>query len=246
MEEDEELRVVKRRGGTHRSNSLGTPGYERDLLRDDGSNEVRGPTESRAPTDGDLHEVLGYEPYLVDNQPDNPLSKSQQFAADVLSQVVTDLVASIDWAALARKGIGELRKRLRPSERRAHTRRTAGPEIANTVADPAVAADHSGAEVVERGLTMTVAEYRERALSALAAEAYAKRQREVLASSHVEGEDLTPEVAAAVRLMLEGRAASVDEVAMAAVVEFFERQPNEPQQLRRAESRELAPIPPNR
>ena len=47
MNDDEELRWVRRREGTHRSESRATRGYERDLLRDDDTKNLLGPTESQ-------------------------------------------------------------------------------------------------------------------------------------------------------------------------------------------------------
>ena len=242
MEEDEELRVVKRRQGMHRSRSTGTPGYERDLLRDDDSNEVRGPTESRAPTDDDLHDALGYGPQRGDDYSRDGLSPGQQLAADVLSQVISELIASVDWGALARKGLGEVRKRLRRSQRRTNDASTPQVLPARSAAvEPPGARGPTGGEVAEPELIMTSDEYRERALSALAAEAYAKRQRELLANARVEDEDLTPELAAAVQLMLEGNTESVDDLTMAAVAEFFKMQPDRPSPLPRYEQGEIGP-----
>lgn len=50
----EELRVVRGPRGTHRTRSHGTPGFDRDLLRDEAG--VRGPTESRPVTAEDLRQ----------------------------------------------------------------------------------------------------------------------------------------------------------------------------------------------
>lgn len=55
MNDDEELRWVRRREGTHRSESRATRGYERDLLRDDDTRNLLGPTESRP---ADIDEIV--------------------------------------------------------------------------------------------------------------------------------------------------------------------------------------------
>lgn len=58
--------MVRRAKGTHRSKSRSTPGYDRDLLRDE--EDLRGPSESRAATAADVEEHLGVRSWEMDSR----------------------------------------------------------------------------------------------------------------------------------------------------------------------------------
>jgi len=69
---------------------------------------------------------------------------------------------------------------------------------------------------------MTSAEYRERVIAALAADAYAAWQREILSNARIEDDDLPPELTSAMKLALEGKLSALDENAHAPVIKFVD------------------------
>lgn len=83
---------------------------------------------------------------------------------------------------------------------------------------------------------MSGAEYRERVVSALAAEAYAAWQRGILSNARIL-DDLDPALMRGVELVLQGKVFSIDEETLVAVMDFLDgsRTADRPLQLSRSE-----------
>ncbi len=80
-DEDEWVRrEVRIPRGTHLSKSRDSEGAERDLLREDGTNRLLGPTESRSVEEGDLYHAFSYEsaPSQDSAEPVTPLTEIPQ------------------------------------------------------------------------------------------------------------------------------------------------------------------------
>jgi hypothetical protein len=224
MNQEWQLRWVRVPEGTHLSNSKATQGAARDLLREDSTSRNLGPTESILADEDALYGVHFYET----NSPSGPggaeLSWGQQIAADI----VAEMVNAVDWDAIfeqivapaIKRTMGKIGKRLRSAIGRADGR--AGTEIAALTPDAhADSSEEVGISVKAPRLGMSSAEYRERVIAALAADAYAAWQREILANVRIEDGDLSPELTSAMNLVLEGKIASLDEDALAAVMKFL-------------------------
>lgn len=230
MSYDEELRWVKVPTGTHRSRSHETPGYERDLLREEGTNKLRGPTESRP---ADVDEIVR------SRTPDAPArpSAGEEFGrqlgdaiADALHPYIEQLVdLGVDAAARGISNLWAWAKR-KTAERRTAT---SGAAAAEEPAAPAALLvteepedakeqpiDGAGTGIATPAPSMSGEEFRARLLSALAAEHYAAQQKRLLASVHVQDDALPDELKSAIKKAIEGDASSLDEHDLARVVEF--------------------------
>lgn len=153
------------------------------------------------------------------------LSRSQQIAADIVAEVVN----AIDWDAIfeqivvpaIKRKVGKIRGRLRSAIGR--TDRRTGTEIAALTLDAHVdSSAEAGMSVKGPSFSMSSGEYRERVIAALAADAYAARQREILANARVEDGNLPPELTSAMELVLEGKISSLDQDALAALMKFLD------------------------
>lgn len=224
MNQEWQLRWVRVPQGTHLSNSKATQGAARDLLREDSTNRNLGPTESILADEDALYGVHFYETNSPSGSGGAELSWGQQIAVDI----VEDVVKAVDWDAIfeqivapaIKRTMGKFGKRLRSAIGRADGR--AGTEI--TALTPDAHADSSeevGISIKAPRLGMSSAEYRERVIAALAADAYAAWQREILANVRIEDGNLPPELTSAMKLVLEGKIASLDEDALAAVMKFL-------------------------
>ena len=72
-------------------------------------------------------------------------------------------------------------------------------------------------------------EYRQRSIAALAAAAFAAQQREILANSRVEEDDVPEELVRAITLLLEGNTSSLAQDELATVIDFLEEARTAPQ-----------------
>lgn len=96
--EDEDewvLREVRVPKGTHLSDSKETPGAERTLLREDGSNKLLGPPEARPVEDADLLSAYPYTPYSPSEPEDEGLTPGQKELADALTEIITEVAREV-------------------------------------------------------------------------------------------------------------------------------------------------------
>lgn len=155
--DDLELRLVRRPEGSRRSKSTGTPGAERDLLRDS-SGALLGPTESFPVDTEELRRVLAR------GEPTRPVQHSQgrspakqmavDMATDVAYVVVREALAQVYQLVIAPKARAkwaELKRNRRPAPRQASSD-SSGSKL--VVADFAQVAEPSMDLVAQRPATV--------------------------------------------------------------------------------------------
>lgn len=228
MNQDWYLRWVRIPEGTHLSDSKDTPGVERDLLREDGTNKLLGPTESFAADEDALHRVHAYETDSPRGADVRELSLAQQWLADltaevldtVAREVVVPVFKEVVAPAIKRKFSG-IAKSLRSTTREARGQAGTTELAVLTATPPADSSKEVDTAVVEPRISMSSAEFRERLIAARAAEEFAAEQRRMLSNARIEDDDLPPELKGAIQLVLEGNASLLDEETRAVVVKFL-------------------------
>ncbi|MDX3375537.1 hypothetical protein ACH475_03630 [Streptomyces globisporus] len=218
MNHEWHLRFVRIPEGTHLSDSKDSPGIERDLLREDGTNKLLGPTES-FPADVDaLLRDRGYNTDALRSADVRELSPAQQALADAIAEALEAVVREfvvpafkeVVAPAIKRK-LSEITRSLRSAIREA--RGQAGTTELTVLAGTPQS-DYSkelDAAVEEPTVSMSSAEFRERLIAALVAEEFAATQRRMLSNAYIEDDDLFPEFKSAITLELEGDSSLLDE-----------------------------------
>lgn len=216
MSQDEELRYVRRREGTHRSSSRETPGYERDLLREDDTENLLGPTESRPANIDDI--IRSHTPAM----PPRPSIAQQiagQVAIDIMDALRPHMMHGVDVAVDTKLGIPKLVKwaKTNAEQRRNEVRNQSPSADAQLDAVPAEATsdidDETGTLEVEMP-SVTAEQYQAALHSALEAEQYAAQMRQVLAQVTVrDGAESATQTA------LEETTSSIDEATLRRAVE---------------------------
>lgn len=226
MDDEWQLRWVRVPEGTHLSNSRETRGASRDLLREDGTNRNLGPTES-VPADGEFSGRARSElPESPDDSTELGLTRGQEFVLGVIAEVVQ----AVDWEAVfeqivapaVKRRMTKIRGRFRSAGRRLSEPASPGTEVEHLASTP-IASEAIVHSSVSATVPMSGAEFRERAMSVLAAEAYAARQKEILSNARIVDGSLPEELASAMQLLLEGRVDSLNERQLEAVMEFLNR-----------------------
>lgn len=221
MNDDEELRWVRRREGTHRSESRATRGYERDLLRDDDTKNLLGPTESRP---ADIDEIVRSRGPLVPARP-SPGQEFRYQVGDAIMEALAPYIergvdVAVDAAVL---GVSRLWKwaTTRPP------RQTVSVEVGKVdevptayIEGPLAEHDEPPSEELARSpQSMTAEQYQAILLSALLADQYAARARSMLANVRIDDEVLPSELEDAVRAALDGP--TIDDATLVRVVELL-------------------------
>ena len=228
MNEEWQLRRVRVPQGTHFSNSKVTPGAERELLREDGTNKILGPPES-FPVDEDvIYRVYAYETDSPRRTNRRELSPAQQVVADAIADVletvvreaVIPVVKEVIAPAIKRKLIG-IAKRPRSTARAANRQFGTTGGVAVTAAASTDYSNEVDAVVEEPCVSMSSTEFRERFIAALAADAFAAEQKRILSNARIEDDDLSRELKSATKLALAGNAYLLDEEALAVVAEIL-------------------------
>jgi len=221
---DEELRWVRRREGAHRSSSRATPGYERDLLREDNTEDLLGPTESRP---ADIDEIVR------SRSPQGPSlpTPGQQFRSRLGDAIMEALTPYIEWGVdvavdSAVLGLTKLWRwaTSRPSQRKTAERLNETETVEREV-ETLQGATVLGSDTPEAiGLTapiMTAEQYQAILLSALLADQYAARARQMLANVRIQDEALPAELEHAIRAALDGPSPIADDLTLARAVELL-------------------------
>lgn len=229
MNEEWQLRRVRVPKGTHFSDSKDTPGAKRELLREDGTNKLLGPPESFPVDENVIYGVYAYETGSSGRTDGRELSPAQQALADAIAEVletvikeaVIPVVKQVIAPAIKRK-LSEIAKRPR-STTRAANRLSGTTESAAVTATPRAACSSNEVDAVveEPSVSMSSAEFRERFIAALAAEAFAAEQKRILSNARIEADDLSPELKSAIKLVLSGNAYLLDEETLAVVAEIL-------------------------
>lgn len=214
----EEIRVVRRKKDTYRSNSSKTNEYESDLLRSKSTKNVAGPTESRAVDEKELRQRFGTNSTY--DAAARPLTPGQQALADGLAEladvVIRELVVPLvrDVAApAARAKWAEFteRRRTRAQERleaKARAERTARLELVEEVVPTA---PDSEVQASQPTIPVSRSDMLLARLQLQLAEDFVARQRWILDHAEVADEDLTPTLEQSLMRMLEGRADELTE-----------------------------------
>ncbi|QNA72475.1 hypothetical protein C8250_011605 [Streptomyces sp. So13.3] len=218
MNHEWHLRFVRIPEGTHLSGSKDSLGIERDLLREDGTNKLLGPTESFPADVGALLRDHAYKTDCLRNADVRELSPTQQALADAIAEalevVVREFVVPVFREVVApavmRKLSGITRSLLSAiieARGQAGTTELAVP----TATPPADSSKELDAAVEEPTLSMSSAEFWERLIAALVAEEFAAAQKVMISNARIEDGDLSPELKSAIKLVLEKNASLLDE-----------------------------------
>lgn len=221
MNNDEELRWVRRRDGSHRSSSRSTPGYERDLLREDGTEDLLGPTESRP---ADLDEIA--HQLTAKGTQREPMAQALRtgIAEAIMDALQPYIERGVDIAVdSAVAGIPRLWNWAKNKASRINEK-----ENLVTASIPEVFVPPSAVELSEKTelkdpavLTVTADQYQALLLSALLADQYAAQARALLASVHIDDDVLPEELETAVRSALAGPASPEYQEKIKDVVELL-------------------------
>ncbi|MDX3672334.1 hypothetical protein [Streptomyces europaeiscabiei] len=232
MNQDWHLRWVRIPEGMHLSDSKDTPGAERDLLREDGTNKLLGPAESfpadedvllrvhasemDSPRGVDVRELSPAQQAIVDAIADATAEALETLVREFIVPVLKEVVAP----AIKRK-MGGIAKNLRSA-----TKETSGQPSATELADltatpPTDPSKEVDAAIEEPRINMSSTEFRERLRAALVAEEFVAAQKRILSNASIEDDDLSPELESAIKLAIEGNASVLDEETRAAVVKFL-------------------------
>lgn len=216
MSHDEELRWVRRREGTHRAGSRETPGYDRDLLRENGTENLLGPTESRP---ANIDEIIRSHTSAMPPRP----TVAQQIAGQVVSNIMDALrphiMHGVDIAVDTKLGVPKVVEwaKRKAEQRRIEVRNPSPSASARLDAVPAKATsdidDETGTLEVQMP-SVTADQYQAALHSALEAEQYAAQMRQVLAQVTVR-----ESAESATQTALEEPASSIDEATLRRAVE---------------------------
>ncbi|MFD5097889.1 hypothetical protein [Streptomyces albidochromogenes] len=213
MNQDWHLRYVRIPEGAHLSDSKETVGAQRDLLREDGTNKLLGPTESIPADEDALLRV-------------HALSPAQQLVAEVLKEVAREVVVPILMEVVApavKRNVSRMVKSLLSATRAAGDRADAAELAVQPETPPADSSKEMATAVEEPQISMSSEEYRESLIAVLAAEGFAARQKRMLSNAIIQDDDLSPALRSAITLVLEGNASSLDEETREEVVRFLSR-----------------------
>lgn len=224
MDDEWQLRWVRVPEGTHLSKSRETRGASRDLLRENGTNRNLGPTES-VPADEQMRRgSRSYLPRALDDNGEPGLSRGQELVIGFIAEVVQ----AVDWDAVLQQVVApavkrqteRIRKRVRSAVKRSGAQAPSAAEVVHLDPAPAVAQAIVASDSL-KSVPMSSTEFRERAISALAAEAYAEQQKQILSNARIIDGPLPKELAGAMRLVLAGKVGSLDDRQLEAVMEFL-------------------------
>lgn len=224
--DDLELRLVRRPEGSRRSKSTGTPGAERDLLRgSDGA--LLGPTESFPVDNDELRKALARSEPTRREFDVQGRSPGKQMAVDIATDVayivVREAVAQVYHLVIApkvRAKWAELKQGRRPGQGQVGSDASTSKLVA---ADLEQVDERSTDLAVESPTTvMDSVEFRQRLALMLAAENFAVEQRRLLSAAQIsDAADLPPELADAMKRVLEEDTASLDDVSLQLLMDFL-------------------------
>ncbi|MFI1950346.1 hypothetical protein ACH437_00540 [Streptomyces xinghaiensis] len=218
MNQEWHLRFVRIPEGMHLSDSKDTPGIDRDLLREDGTNKLLGPTES-FPADVDaILRDYAYKTGLLRSVDVRGLSPAQQALADAIAEALETVVREFFVPVFKEVVAPAVKRRLSGIVKslRSATREPRGQAstIELTVLTATPLADSSkelDAAVEGSIISMRGAEFRKRLIATLVAEEFAAKQKRILSNARIEYGDLSPELKSAIKSVLERNASLFDE-----------------------------------
>ncbi|TYL51178.1 hypothetical protein [Agromyces mariniharenae] len=226
----EEIRLVRRKKDTYRSNSSKSDAFESDLLRNKGTRNVAGPTESRPIDEAELRRRYQGDPaYGPQREP----SPAQQALADAIIELSTVLIREFVVPVVREVALPAAKAKLSEFAERRRFNALVRAEIraralaANVVEVEVVEETEPGStaadvEVAAPGIAVTRSDLLLAQLQLKLAEDFVAQQRWLLAHAEVTDEDLSPELKQSVSLMLEGRADQLDDGQREAVAVFLQ------------------------
>ena len=220
MSDEWEVRMARRRDGSHRAKSRDTAGADRDLLYDDAGN-LLGPTESREPDFGEIERIYGYRPGSDDDDDDgrSALTAGQQAMVDVVITAISELSREVIGPLIREVAIPALKQRLADANE-ARRSRPKKPKLRQAKKRAAVTAETTdSAEVAavttEPKIIMTGEQYRQHFLLTIAVEKWLAQHKGTLSRAVVVDDTLTPDLQRAINLVLEGKGYLLDDEATA-------------------------------
>ncbi|TFC87440.1 hypothetical protein [Cryobacterium sp. TMT4-31] len=230
-----EVRIPK---GTHLSDSRDTPGAERNLLREDGTNRLLGPTESRE-VKSDV--FASSSPTPDAGSPDyghdmrgqalgqDKLSPSQQAVADALFELLAEAIREFvipvarehifPWAV---QKVGELVQRMRVTSIKVYERAAKTSITIRPPKDPAQDANGSDAAATQAQVRMSQAELIKGLNDVLQAERFLAERKRLLADALREGNDLPAELIRVIE-QVGGDTPTLDEGTLVVIADFSSR-----------------------
>lgn len=228
--DDLELRLVRRPEGSRRSKSTGTPGAERDLLRDS-TGALLGPTESFPVNTDDLKKALARSDPTRRGTHRQERSPGKQMAvevvADVAYLVVREAVAQVYHLVIAPRARArwtELQQSRQPERRQVGTVNEAEALPSELLVADFKPPEEPSTDLVTQPPSTVIdsVEFRQRLALMLAAENFAAEQRRLLAAARIsDAADLPPELADAMKLVLEEDTSSLDDLSLQLLVDFL-------------------------
>lgn len=215
---EEELRWVTKREGAHRPKSRNTPGTDREIWHQDDTNDLLGPTESRA---ADIEEIVA--DYGYNSGPPGSDAKQPDWA-DLVRQIaeITEVLYP-----LYRKHVHPFVKEKAAEVAEWHRNRTKkpGPYVDTqpqpddqvVTAAPSTEVDASATEPI----VLTRDQFQHQVLLTLAAQRWVDQRKEALSRSVVVDDDLTPELRGAINLILDGKVDQVDDEIATLLAVYF-------------------------
>lgn len=231
----EEIRVVRRKKDTYRSNSSKSDEFESDLLRSNTTKNVAGPTESRAVDEEELRQKYQGDPVVINAEPrERELSPGERAVADALASVadvvIRELVVPLirDVAApIAREKMGQFveRRRARALERAQAKALAREAKMAKLEVIEETTPEPTGTDLEVAGppIPMMRSDLLLAQLQLKLAEDYVARQRWLLEHAEVIEGDIAPELELSLVRMLEGRADELSEDEREAIAVFLRR-----------------------
>ena len=215
-----EERIVRIPVDAHRSKSHKGSGAASDLLRQNGTNKLLGPTESYS-----IEEArrLG----IPTSRPDAPrgsgregLTPAQQLAAQVLGEVLEAVVVQVVAPAVGRQ-VRKLAYRTREAIRRdEHQSRSVEAAMEPSRADTTTPNLHPSVKTDQ--VMMSAEEFAHRLREALFADAYAAWQRDQLSNAQIEDGTAPPELQRTLEKLLIDGASAINQSEWDALVQFLE------------------------
>lgn len=232
----EELRVVRRKKDTYRSNSSKSNEFESDLLRDKHTKNVAGPTESRPVDEDELREKYQGDPIFVTSPSASTakrdLTPGEQALADafvelgsiVIRDLVVPLVRDVGVPTVKAKLSALVdRRRVRALERAEAKERAIEATAQARELDTTRAPETAELATIEPSISMSKSDLLLARLQLHLAEEYAARQRWLVAHADVSNEDLSPELEESIARVLEGRSEELDDEQREVVAAFLHR-----------------------
>lgn len=216
-----ELRMVWVPNGAHLSSSAKTPGHQRDLLREDGTNKLMGPTESRRITDDDLAEFglnrtnfnNGDDEYDADREPDSARQKLLQDLAEYSVYFICKF-----GEVVGREYVIPKVKEYAPAAKqkvRSFVSSLFNKESAVNSNDAA-----AGTEIDIPKISMSSQQFRELLAKTLIADEIAARMKLQLSNARIDDGQLPLELEDAIHKVLVGDRSSIDDVTWSKLIEF--------------------------